>query len=74
MTIEEFKQYFEERGGKKGVKDSDPIWTLLIKHHNNIAKTEKYYYLPNGKRKKYDILTFSCGNCRRKVYKWLIAQ
>lgn len=64
MTIEEFKQYFEERGGKRGVKDHDPIWTLLIRFYNDTNKGKK----------GYSKLSFSCGNCRRKAYKWLITQ
>lgn len=74
MTIEEFKAYFAERGGKKKVKASDQIWVLLIKHHNQVARREKYYYLPNGKRKRYSELSLACGDCRTKAYKWLISQ
>lgn len=64
MTIEEIKAYFAERGGKKSVKSSDPIWNVLIKLYNTKNK---------GKR-GYSPLSNSCGSCRSTAYKWLIAQ
>ena len=64
MTIEEFKAYFEARGGKKGVKDNDQVWVLLIRHYNEVNKGQR----------GFSKLSFGCGNCRRTAYQWLIKQ
>jgi hypothetical protein len=61
-SVEEIKCYFEQLGGKKKVKDTDPVWTQLIKHHNNDPKNKNHQ------------LSFSCGNCRAVAYRWLINQ
>lgn len=64
MELSEIKSYFEDRGGKQGVKDSDQIWSVLVKLYNS----------ENKGKKGFSKLTFSCGSCRRKAYNWLISQ
>lgn len=59
--IQEFKNYFEERGGRKGVKDRDPIWVSMFKFLND----------QNSGKKGYKKLTGSCGECRSRAFKIL---
>lgn len=60
MTIEEIKEYFESKGGKSKVQPQDQVWTHLVRLHN----------AENPKNR----LTFSCGSCRSKAYKWLLTK
>jgi hypothetical protein len=58
MAIQEIKAYFDAAGGKKGVKDRDPIWSKLIAEYNRSHQRGKLYA--------------SCGSCRATAYKWLV--
>ncbi len=62
MTTQEFKDYFEARGGKKGVKSSDAIWSGLIRFINE----------QNKNKKGYKKLSPACGSCRATAYRLLM--